>query len=57
MMTKWDTIQEDVKDAYTYLDEEEAYNKAIEEDEDFLGHEMISIEDLAEQELALDWNE
>jgi hypothetical protein len=57
MMTKWDTIQEDVKDAYTYLDEEEAYNKALEEDEDFLGHEMISIEDLAEQELALDWNE
>jgi hypothetical protein len=24
MMTKWDTIQADVADAYVYLDEEEA---------------------------------
>ncbi len=31
MMSKWDTIQEDVKDAYVYLDEEEMYNKALEE--------------------------
>ena len=23
MMTKWDTIQEDVKDAYVWMDEEE----------------------------------
>ena len=29
MMTKWDTIQADVADAYTYLDEEEAYNNAL----------------------------
>ena len=31
MMTKWDTIQADVSDAYTHLDEEEAYNKALSE--------------------------
>ena len=31
MMTKWDTIQADVSDAYVYLDEEEAYNKALAE--------------------------
>ena len=31
MMTKWDTIQADVSDAYVYLDEEEMYNKALEE--------------------------
>ncbi len=31
MMTKWDTIQADVADAYVYLEEEEAYNKALAE--------------------------
>jgi hypothetical protein len=31
MMTKWDTIQAAVSDAYVYLDEEEAYNKALSE--------------------------
>ena len=31
MMTKWDTIQADVADAYVYLDEEEMYNKALAE--------------------------
>ncbi len=31
MMTKWDTIQADVSDAYVYLDEEEEYNKALAE--------------------------
>ena len=25
MMTKWDTIQADVADAYVYVEEEEAY--------------------------------
>lgn len=46
MMTKWDTIQEDVKDQYAYLDEVE---EVIEEDDDIWGHEM-SIEELAELE-------
>jgi hypothetical protein len=36
MMTKWDTIQADVSDAYVYLDEEEAYNNALDNDEDDL---------------------
>ena len=35
-MTKWDTIQADVSDAYVYLDEEEAYNNALDNDEDDL---------------------
>ena len=55
-MTKWDTIQADVADAYAYLDEEEAYNKALEEDEDLAyGHSILSLDELAEDELALDW--
>jgi hypothetical protein len=53
MMTKWDTIQADVADAYTYIDEEEAYNKALEE-----GLEIGSTdydEDELSKSLALDW--
>ena len=53
MMSKWDTIQEDVKDAYVYLDEEEMYNKALEEG-------LISPDDFDEDEmsksLTLDWD-
>ena len=52
MMTKWDTIQEDVKDQYAYLDEQ------TEEEED---EYLASLEDMEEAELekylALDWNE
>jgi len=53
MMTKWDTIQADVADAYTYLEEEEAYNKALAE-----GLELGSTEydeDELSKSLALDW--
>jgi len=36
-MTKWDTIQADVSDAYTHLDEEEAYNNMLDDEEDVFG--------------------
>ena len=49
MMTKWDTIQADVADAYVWMDEELA-EQEIAEDEDFFGHDL-SLEELAEQEL------
>jgi hypothetical protein len=53
MMTKWDTIQEDVKDAYVYLDEEEAYNEALDiEDEDILGFsKAIELDHLNDEQL------
>jgi hypothetical protein len=56
MMTKWDTIQADVSDAYVYLDEEEAYNKALEEG----NVSLIDVDDFDEDELSksltLDWD-
>jgi hypothetical protein len=56
MMTKWDTIQADVSDAYVYLDEEEAYNKALEEG----AISVIDFDDFDEDELSksltLDWD-
>jgi hypothetical protein len=54
MMTKWDTIQADVADAYIYLDEELA-QETIAEEEDFFGHELISLDEIKENELTLDW--
>ena len=53
MMTKWDTIQADVADAYIYRDEEEAYNKALAE-----GLELGSTEydeDELSKSLTLEW--
>ena len=51
-MTKWDTIQEDVKDAYVYLDEEEAYNEALDTEEDFFGFaKAIEIDHLTDEQL------
>ncbi len=53
-MTKWDTIQADVADAYTYLDEEEAYNNALnnEDEEDFFGFsKAIELDHLTDEEL------
>ena len=48
-MTKWDTIQEDVKDAYVYLDEEEV----IDEDEDdiFGFSKAIELDHLNDEQL------
>ena len=53
MMTKWDTIQADVSDAYTHLDEEEAYNAALNNDEDdvFGFTKAISIDHLTDEQL------
>jgi hypothetical protein len=57
MMTKWDTIQADVSDAYVYLDEEEAYNKALEEG----NISLLDVNDFDEDELSksltLDWED
>mgnify|MGYP000636538621 FL=1 len=57
MMTKWDTIQADVSDAYTHLDEEEAYNKALSEG----NISLLDVNDFDEDELGkaltLDWND
>jgi hypothetical protein len=56
MMTKWDTIQADVSDQYIYIDEEEAYNKALEEG----AISVIDFDDFDEDELSksltLDWD-
>jgi hypothetical protein len=55
MMTKWDTIQADVSDAYIHLDEEEAYNKALSEG----NISLLDVNDFDEDELSksltLDW--
>jgi hypothetical protein len=52
MMTKWDTIQEDVKDAYVYLDEEEQYEQLIEEEDDIFGFtKAIQIDHLTDEQL------
>jgi hypothetical protein len=60
MMSKWDTIQADVADAYAHLDEEDV----IEDEEgDIFGFsKAISIDHLSDQEieelaLTLDWKE
>jgi len=57
MMTKWDTIQADVADAYVYLEEEEAYNKALAEG----NISLLDVNDFDEDELGkaltLDWND
>jgi hypothetical protein len=55
MMTKWDTIQADVADSYVYLDEEEMYNKALEEGlVDFDSDDYD--DDELHKSLTLDWN-
>ena len=52
MMTKWDTIQEDVKDAYVWMDEEEQYEQLIEEEEDIFGFaKAIQIDHLTDEEV------
>jgi hypothetical protein len=51
-MTKWDTIQADVADAYTYLDEEEAYNNMLDDEEDIFGFvKAIEIDHLTDEQL------
>lgn len=53
MMTKWDTIQEDIKDQYAYLDEEEEQD---EDDDTIFGIGLISIEELTDEELDEEYN-
>ena len=53
MMTKWDTIQEDIKDAYVYLDEEEQED---EDDDTIFGVGLVSIEELKDDELDEEYN-
>ena len=55
MMTKWDTIQADVADAYVYIEEEEAYNKALEEGLE-IGSDEYDEDELSKY-LTLDWND
>ena len=50
MMTKWDTIQLDVADAYAHLDDElELENEETEEE--YFGVEIISLDELSDTEL------
>jgi hypothetical protein len=56
MMTKWDTIQADVADAYTYLDEEEMYEKALAEGAIDLDGDDYDDDEL-HKALTLDWND
>ena len=56
MMTKWDTIQADVADAYVYIDEEEAYNKALEEGSISLLDTNDFDDDELSKSLTLDWD-
>ncbi len=54
MMTKWDTIQADVADQYTHLQEEEMYDQmmAEEENDDFFGFaRAIQIDHLTDEQL------
>ena len=49
-MTKWDTIQEDVKDMYVGLEENEAYY-AEDEDDIFGFSKAIEIDHLTDEQL------
>lgn len=49
MMTKWDTIQEDVKDAYAHWDD---VVEVDEDEDDFFGFgKAISIDHLTDEQL------
>ena len=51
MMTKWDTIQEDIKDAYAHLDDVEELEQ---DDEDFFGFaKSIEIDHLTDEQLDM----
>ena len=53
MMTKWDTIQADVADAYTYLDEELAEQEATDSDDVFGFSKAIEIDHLTDEQLDM----
>lgn len=52
MMTKWDTIQADVKDQYSHLTEEEMYDNLMAEEEDMFGFaKAIEIDHLTDEQV------
>jgi hypothetical protein len=51
MMTKWDTIQADVADAYRHLDDV----VDVEDSDSIFDDELISLDELENDELVLDW--
>jgi hypothetical protein len=55
MMTKWDTIQADIADQYRHLDELEVLDKH--NSETLFDEDMISLDEVIENELTLDWEE
>ncbi len=50
MMTKWDTIQADVADAYRHLDDLLELEDE-ETEEEYFGHEIISLDEISDTEL------
>jgi hypothetical protein len=51
-MTKWDTIQADVQDQYTHLDEQEAYMESMQDNEDMFGFtKAIELDHLTDEQL------
>ena len=54
MMTKWDTIQADVSDAYAHLDEQDAEQQNKEYEDDVFGFaKSIQIDHLTDEQLDL----
>jgi len=51
-MTKWDTIQADVADQYTHLDEQEEYMESMQDNEDMFGFaKAIELDHLTDEQL------
>lgn len=51
-MTKWDTIQSDIADAYAHLAEEEMYDNLMAEEEDVFGFvKAIEIDHLTDEQV------
>jgi hypothetical protein len=51
-MTKWDTIQADVADQYTHLDEQEEYMESMQDNEDMFGFaKAIEVDHLTDEQL------
>ena len=50
-MTKWDTIQADVQDQYTHLQEEEMYEQLMAEEDVFGFVKAIQIDHLTDEQL------
>jgi len=53
MMSKWDTIQADVADAYVWLDEELAQEETHEDEDVFGFSKAIEIDHLTDEQLDM----